>query len=320
MASAFNPFDAEVQRLIEETTPGAGGAPPPLPGFTAAPQTLQIGNELVPVNDPKALSDAITRREAAFREELAQFQRMQQTTPTVQQQPQTVVVQQPPPGRPARLDAKTYAEIFEAEGPEAATARAFAQHLGLPEGTSPAQVILGLGNALLTQGKTLEEVQTVLKSVQTDIAKGSITSEVGEFQRQHPEYIADPANFALLNQVREQYQLPATAVGLDGALRLAQSMGAPLKLRQAQTDPQWQPGPGNTGYNPYPTQWGPPPTPQQSGFPRMQGGGSTGAAPSQAEEAMFNHLERLRAAGDEAGWQRAIDQFKTVYDPNRGQR
>lgn len=317
---APSPEDDLIQRVIADTAP-TGATPPALPGSTAAPMTVQVGGEQVPVGDAAALQAALQRQEAAWRDEMRQVQQRQ-----VPVQPQQVVVQQPPPvpGMPQpRLNLTEWGKVLEAEGPDAAIARALGEHMGLPANVSPKQLIEQLGQVIVQQGGALTKLQKDFETYQGNAAVQQVTSEANRFQQEHPEYIADSANFALLNQVRESLQLPATAQGLDLALLKAQQMGVPLKLRQRTQEHQQEAtfsGGYSQSYQPssagYQQNTGYVPSAPQTGLPRFQQGGASTGQPSGGADAMIKHLESLQH--DPVRHQQALERFKQALTPGQG--
>lgn len=308
---APSPEDDLIQRVIADTAP-TGVTPPALPGSTSTPMTVQVGGEQVPVGDAAALQAALQRQEAAWRDEMRQMQQRQ-----VPVQPQQVVVQQQPqvPGMPQpRLNLTEWGKVLEAEGPDAAIARALGEHMGLPANVSPKQLIEQLGQVIVQQGGALTKLQKDFETYQGNAAVQQVTSEANRFQHEHPEYIADSANFALLNQVRESLQLPATAQGLDLALLKAQQMGVPLKLRQRQEQQEQVHQPevyfgGGYSQGSYKT------APPQTGLPRFQQGGASTGQPSGGADAMIKHLESLQH--DPVRHQQALERFKQALTPGQ---
>jgi len=299
-------FQQENARLAGQQS-GVPGAPPPLPQYGAPPaQKITLGGQEFSYKDPAELQTLIQRYESVQAANLRTAMEQAQAGTLQGQNPQNPGVSSIAPTvapRPVNnFDFEKYEKVFK-ESPAKATDLALGASLGAPEGVGASEYMKLIGVALQQQQATIEEQKAAMEELKGAVGRTSLQTEISLFHDKHQEFIQNRENAAILEETRNKYGLPMTAVGYDAALKLAQADKAPLQLRQtSQGTQQFNPNPQYPPGQP----WAQYPAPQNPGLPQIGGFAGSPSHASPNEEAF---IRMLNSKPTEEAF-RLIDEFE----------
>lgn len=300
----YREFFQQEQALQNQPNPSIAGGPPPIPQIPQA-QKIVLGGQQFEYKSPEELQTLIQRHETVLQANLRTQMEGQGQQPVVNTPSVNTGNAPQSPAQRQNFDFDKYEKEFKIS-PARATDLALGAQMGAPDGVGASEYFKVLGTVVQQQATELQNLRTEQAQMTETVQRNGLATEIGMFHRTHPEFVQNRENAAILEETRNKYSLPMSAVGYDAALKLAQADRAPLQLQQGQSQPQYNNQPNYAPQYPATQPWGQSPAPRQVGLPSI---GNSAGSPSHGnpqEDAMMRYLNGLPTGQ----WEQAIDRFE----------